>query len=149
LRELARAVLLRLNMSTQSALQKARTMRFAVDVCRLLRDVPTWEPGATVKHQLTRSATGVAFNYRATCRARSHDEFTAKLGISVEESDESQGWLEFIEAAGLLKTPELTRLIVESAELAAILSAAYGTARHNQRKRRADRAQKTSTAVAG
>jgi len=145
---LARAVLRRLSMSTQSELLKARTMRFAVDICRLLRDLPTWEPGPTVKHQLTRSATGVAFNYRATCRARSHDEFTAKLGISVEESDESQGWLEFIEAAELMKAPELTRLIVEAAELAAILSAAYGTARYNQRRRRAGGA-KTSTAVAG
>jgi four helix bundle protein len=114
---------------------KLRTMRFCLDVCRLLRDIPEWEPGATAKRQLTRAATGVALNYRATCRARSHDEFTAKMGVVAEESDESQGWLEFIEAAELLKSEELTRLIIESTEIVAIMSKSYGTAKYNQRNR--------------
>jgi len=53
-----------------------------------------------------------------------------------QEADESQGWLEFIEAAQLLKSAALTRLICEAAELAAITSAAYGTARYNQKQKR-------------
>jgi four helix bundle protein len=36
----------------------------------------------------------VASNYRATCNARSRAEFIAKLGIVVEESDESEFWLD-------------------------------------------------------
>jgi hypothetical protein len=58
------------------------------------------------------------------------------MGVVAEEADESQGWLEFIEAAELLKSLALTRLIREATELAAITSAAYGTARHNQKQRR-------------
>ena len=50
------------------------------------------------------------------------------MGVVAEEADESQGWLEFIEAAELLKSVTLTRLIREATELAAITSAAYGTA---------------------
>src|SRR5438270_7341285 len=99
---------------------KARTMRFALDVCALIRELPDEEPGLTVKHQLTRAATGVAFNYRATCRARSHAEFTAKIGIVSEEADEAQGWLEFLDAASLTSPTRLTSLLAEATELVRI-----------------------------
>jgi len=121
-------------------------MQFALDVCKLLQAIPDWEPGPTAKRQLTRSATGVAFNYRASCRARSHDEFTSRMGTVSEESDESQGWLEFIEDAELMKSPELTRMIAEATEISAIMSASYGTARYNQRNRR-NGWEKTETRV--
>ena len=123
-------------MSEQAERLKERTMRFAVDVCRLIKDLPFAEPGPTVRRQLAKSSTSVAFNYRASCRARSHDEFTARIGVVAEEADESQGWLEFIAELKLLSSPELVRLIKESAELCAIVSASAGTARHNQRNRR-------------
>ena len=82
---------------------------------------------------MSKAATSVAFNYRAACRGRSHKEYTAKIGLVAEEADESVGWLEFIEAARLLKSPELIRLIVESRELSAIMSASFGTARYKER----------------
>ncbi|HVH29360.1 MAG TPA: four helix bundle protein [Vicinamibacterales bacterium] len=110
-------------------------MRFALDVCALIRGLPSSEPGPTVQRQLAKSATSVAFNYRASCRARSHTEFTAKIGIVAEEADESQGWLEFIEAGELMESTELPRLLAESRELTAIFSAAAGTARYKQRNR--------------
>jgi four helix bundle protein len=75
----------------------------------------------------------MAFNYRATCRARSHDEFTARIGVVAEEADESQGWLEFIEAAKLIASKEVARLLREATELAAIFSASVGTARAKQK----------------
>jgi four helix bundle protein len=80
-----------LGMSQTADELKRRTMRFALDVCALIRDLPIFEPGPTAQHQLARAATGVAFNYRATCRARSHTEFTARMGVVAEEADESQG----------------------------------------------------------
>ncbi len=58
------------------------------------------------------------------------------MGVVAEEADESQGWLEFIEAGELLKSETLTRLIAEATELAAIMSAAYGTARDNERQKK-------------
>ena len=108
--------------------------QFALDVCSLLHGLPPGEPAVTAKRQLTRAATSVAFNYRAACRARSHGEFTAKIGTVAEESDEAQGWLEFMEAAGLIQSPELIRLTEEAKEITAIMSASLGTARHNQRR---------------
>lgn len=121
---------------------KQRTMRFALDVCALIRELPQFEPGPTATRQLAKAATGVAFNYRATCRARSHTEFTARMGVVAEEADESQGWLEFVEAAELLKSETLTRLIGESTELAAIMSASYGTARYTEEQQKKNRRQR-------
>jgi len=123
-------------MSEESERLKARTMKFALDVCRLIMLLPAEEPGPTARRQLARSATSIAFNYRSSCRARSHAEFTSKIGLVAEESDESQGWLDFIDAAGLIRTSELQRLLGEATQLVAIFSASAGTARHSERNRR-------------
>jgi four helix bundle protein len=115
---------------------KARTMRFSLDVCALIQHLPAGEPGWTVQHQLAKAATSVAFNYRAACRGRSHAEYTAKIGVVSEESDESLGWLEFIKAGRLLASEELSRLLAEAEELSKIMSTSYGTARYNERNKR-------------
>jgi len=119
-------------MSGKAELLKARTMRFALDVCSLIRQLPSEEPGPTVRRQLAKSSTSVAFNYRAACRGRSHAEYTAKIGIVAEESDETLGWLEFISAANLIAPAKVAELLQESKELCAIFSASYGTARWNE-----------------
>ena len=115
---------------------KTRTMRFSLDVCALIQHLPDGEPGCTAQRQLAKAATSVAFNYRAACRGRSHADYTAKIGLVSEEADESVGWLEFVEAAGLVKSDELQRLIAESHEIAAIMSSSYGTARYKERNKR-------------
>jgi four helix bundle protein len=102
-------------MSEQAERLKKRTMQFAHDVCALIKRIPMEEPGPTVRHQLAKSSTSVAFNYRASCRARSHAEFTAKIGLVSEESDESLGWLEFTADQKLMSDgTELCRLIDEA-----------------------------------
>jgi len=75
-------------------------------------------------------------NYRASCRARSHAEFTAKIGIVAEEADESASWLDLIAESRLLGCDLLTRLQKEGHELEAIFSSSAGTARRNARMRR-------------
>src|SRR4029453_14965469 len=122
-------------MSHISEQLKDRTMRFALDVCAVIKTFPPAEPGPTAKRQLARAATGVAFNYRASCRARTHTEFTAKIGLVAEEADESQGWLDFIIASKLMMSTEASRLLREASELTAIISASVGTARRNERQR--------------
>jgi len=123
-------------MSEETELLKQRTMRFALDVCALIKHLPHDEPGPTVKRQLAKASTGVAFNYRSSCRSRSHTEFTARIGVVAEEADESLRWLEFIEGAKLMMSRELSRLIQEARELLAVSSASAGTARYKERHRR-------------
>jgi len=125
-----------LAMSEEAERLKARTMRFALDVCGLIKKLPASEPGPTVRRQLAKSATAVAFNYRTSCRARSHAEFTAKIGVVAEEADETPGWLEFIEAGNLIPAREVSALLNEAGELSAIFSASVGTARAKERGNR-------------
>jgi len=75
----------------------------------------------------------VGANYRAACRARSKAEFIAKLGVVVEEADETLYWLELIVATGLLVPRKVSLLLKEANELTAIFSSArYTSARRVQ-----------------
>ena len=121
-------------MSEQSERLKGRTRRFALDVIKLIAFFPSQEPGPTIRRQLAQSATSMDMNYRASCRARSHAEFTAKIGLVAEEADETAEWLDVVAAAGMVNSAELTRLRGESRELLAIFSASVGPARRRQRR---------------
>ena len=91
---------------------------------------PLWVKPETryLADQLCRASTSVASNYRIACRARSKREFISKIGIALEEADESVGWYEVIEGAAFA-TPEVVRpLIQEARELVAILAASRITA---------------------
>jgi len=79
-------------MSKADDLQ-ARLESFADGVLAFCRTiVPSAEAGRAID-QLSGAATSVAANYRAARRARSHAEFTAKIGVVLEEADESEYWL--------------------------------------------------------
>ncbi|RMH34899.1 MAG: four helix bundle protein [Gammaproteobacteria bacterium] len=111
----------------KDALQ-ARTKRFALESIRLVDTLPKSKTADVLGRQLLRSATSVAANYRAACRGRSKAEFIAKLGIVVEEADESMFWLELMADAGLAESSRLQPLIREADELTAIFVASRKTA---------------------
>ena len=120
-------------MSIQSEQLKARAMQFALDVLRLVDTFPPTTAGDVVGRQLAKCATSVAANYRGTCNARSRAEFIAKLGVVVEESDESEFWLGVSVRKGLSDARETERLRIEAGEFRAIFGKSLGTARANVR----------------
>jgi four helix bundle protein len=71
----------------------------------------------------------MAANYRAVGRARSQAEFIAKLGIVVEESDETVFWLEMLGDSGMVPARKLTDLNIEANQLLSIFSASRRTAK--------------------
>jgi four helix bundle protein len=83
---------------------------------------------------LVRSGTSVAANYRAACRARSRAEFAAKIGIVVEEADESQLWIEPILDSDLLPRKRCESLLAEADELVAIMIATQKSLTRTPRK---------------
>jgi four helix bundle protein len=110
---------------------KERSLRFAVNVTRACRSFPSnWE-GQHVADQLFRSATSVGANYSASCRARTRREFIAKLGLVLEESDETVFWLKLAIRSGLRDEKDLTALLTEARELLAIFTASVKTASAN------------------
>ncbi len=74
-----------------------RTKRMAINVIRLTKKLPLSQEGKVISNQIIRSATSVASNYRASCRAKSPKDFISKMGIVEEECDETVFWLEIIE----------------------------------------------------
>ena len=83
-------------MNEKAEALKKRTKRFALDVLAFVRTLPGTDEAKIIARQLIRSATGVGANYRATCRSRSKAEFVARIGVALEEADESAFWLEII-----------------------------------------------------
>ena len=59
------------------------------------------------------------------------DAFIAKIGIAIEEADETLYWLEMIAEAQLLPEHRLTDLMREGNEIVAILTASSQTAKRN------------------
>ncbi len=108
---------------------KARTKQFALRVIRLVEALPHTQTAGVVGKQLLRSATSVAANYRAACRARSQADFVHKLGIVEEEADESLFWLELIVEANLMAEARVQDLLKEADELTAIFVASRKTAK--------------------
>jgi len=115
-----------------------RLTAFAVACIALCGELGHHPQGRRIADQLSDSATSTAANYRAACRARSRREFLAKLGIALEEADETVGWLDIVvrsKIAGEERTAELRR---EANEVLAILAKSRSTALRNEQKRRND-----------
>lgn len=108
---------------------KLRTEDFALSVVRLWKVLPKAEEARVSGRQVLRSGTSVAANYRAACRARSKAEFIAKIGVVVEEIDETVFWLELIGKAKLISAEILKPVYKEARELLAIFTASQMTAK--------------------
>jgi four helix bundle protein len=111
---------------------KLRTMRFALDVMQFGRRLPDNVEGRHIRGQLLRAGTSVAANYRSACRGRSRADFIAKLGIAIEEADETQFWLDLVAASKLAPAGSEAGLRQEAHELVAILIQSQKTARANR-----------------
>ena len=108
---------------------RERTKKFAIRVVRMSRALPNNREANIISNQIIRSATGMAANYRAVGLARSKPEFISKLGVVVEEADETLFWLEFLAEIGIIKPARLSDLREEAKSLVAIFVASKKTAK--------------------
>jgi four helix bundle protein len=113
---------------------KNRTKNFALRVIKLFQKLPNTDEAKILGKQLLRSATSVASNYRASLRARSKAEFIAKMGIVVEEADESLFWIKLLIESKIVLESLLIDLKQEVSELLAIAAKTRSTAIQNQKK---------------
>jgi len=96
---------------------------------RLCQSLPRSQASTVITRQLLRSATSVGANYRAVCRARSSADFVSKLGIVLEEADETLFWLELLAESGAAHSDQTAPLLKEANELVAIFVASLRTAK--------------------
>ncbi|MBI2804828.1 MAG: four helix bundle protein [Planctomycetes bacterium] len=114
---------------------KLRTKEFAKRVIKLCRQLPRTEEGALIRRQVFRSGTSVGANYRAACRARSKADFVSKMGIVLEEADETLYWLEIIVETEIIKQKLLGPLMKENNELVSIFVASLRTAKEQDSRK--------------
>ncbi|HTW92883.1 MAG TPA: four helix bundle protein [bacterium] len=113
---------------------KRRTKELGLAVIRLVEALPRSRTADVVSRQLLRSATSVGANYRAACRGRSVADVVAKLGIVLEESDETIYWLELLVESGTVPASKVADLVSEADELVAMTVASIKTLRSRVRQ---------------
>jgi len=122
-------------MDQQAEALKDRTKRFAIGVLDFVETLPQTRTGDGLARQLLSAGLGVVGNYRGACRGRSHAEFTARLGVVLEEADEAELWLDIANEKSIGNPASRESLLDESRQLRAIFSKACVTARARDRRR--------------
>jgi four helix bundle protein len=108
---------------------RKRTKDFALRVIRMSQAIPATRVSNVINNQVLRSSTSMAANYRAVGLARSKSEFIAKMGVVVEEADETVFWLELLADSGVVKPSKLRELLAEANQFVYIFSASRRTAK--------------------
>lgn len=108
---------------------RKRTKMFALQIIHFTDSLPRKRTTDVIGRQLLRSGTSVGANYRAACRARSKPDFIAKIGIVLEEADESLYWIELLQESGITKSESTIALAKEANELVSIITASIKTAK--------------------
>lgn len=104
----------------QSKGLQLRTKQSALRITKLVRALPKDTVSNAIGQQLIRSGTSVAANTRAAFRGRSKKEFIAKIGIVIEEADESQLWIGLLVESGIFPEAKVKELLTEASELVSI-----------------------------
>ncbi|HEY6351518.1 MAG TPA: four helix bundle protein [Candidatus Angelobacter sp.] len=108
---------------------RERTKKFALRIIRMSQALPNTRAANVITNQILRSATSINANYRAAGRSRTKAEFIAKIGLVLEEADETVCWLELLAESGIVPATKLRELLAEANELVAIFAASRRTVR--------------------
>ena len=113
---------------------EGRLVQFAIDIVKLVGDLPQNFQARHIAGQLLRSGTAAAPNYGEARAAESRADFIHKLRIALKELNETAVWLRIIRGSFDIPTASLGKLVAENTELCRILVASIQTARRNDRK---------------
>jgi four helix bundle protein len=106
-----------------------RTKAFTLRVIRMSDALPKTRSSNVIGNQILRSATGMAANYRAAGHSRSKAEFVAKIGVVIEEADETVFGLGMLRDSAIVKPTKLDHMLDEANQLLAIFTASRRTAK--------------------
>ena len=101
---------------------RERLRTFTLNILKVSEMLPDNTRGKIINYQLTKSGSSMYANYRAALRGRSKAEFFSKLSIVVEETDETEMWLDLIIYSKMLNNKFAEEMYKESTELLKILS---------------------------
>ncbi|HVK96844.1 MAG TPA: four helix bundle protein [Flavisolibacter sp.] len=108
---------------------KARTFEFALNVTKLIPQLPNSVWNRIYFSQLIRSSSSVGINYRASQRAKSDRDFINKLKIVDEEADECIYFLELLLVLNKDYSHLIVPLVNEGTEILKMIVASINTKR--------------------
>ncbi len=99
---------------------RKRLKAYALRILKLYDSLPKSGSVHIISHQLVRSGTSPAAQYREACRANSNADFISKIEGALQELDESDGWLELLVDGNYVSEAKLRPLRDETNELISI-----------------------------
>ena len=100
---------------------KEKSFDFAVDVVNLYKELAYNKKEYVMSRQLLKSGTSIGANVREAEFAQSKPDFTNKMSISLKEANETDYWLDLLNATNFLSTEEFERFKPKSQEMLRLL----------------------------
>lgn len=111
-----------------------RLIDLAAGVLKLVPSLRRHPVGLNIARQLERCAASGGANYEEARGAESAADFVHKVRVALKEVRETRYWLRLAVRAGLLEQEYVVKLLDESHQLIAILTASANTARRRIEK---------------
>ena len=106
-----------------------RTFKFAIQIVKFVRELPTTTDGITLGRQVLRSGTSIGANVEEAYGTPTKRDFANKMATALKEARESHYWLRVIRDAGVVPAERISPLIQEAFEIKLILHKTVNTSR--------------------
>jgi len=127
-------------MSEELRVQKPniaeRSIRFALRVIKLYKELQTDSAGRVLGKQLLRAGTSIGANVHEAQGGQSKADFIAKMSVAHKEARETAYWLRLVRDSNLIAPNRLADIANETDQLIRILSSILLTAKTGERRSR-------------
>ncbi len=106
-----------------------RTFKFAVQIVKFVRELPTSTDGLVLGRQVLRSGTSIGANVEEAYGMPTKRDFANKMATALKEAKETPYWLRVIRESGLVPPQRINPLIQEALEIKLILTQTVKTSR--------------------
>lgn len=119
-------------MSELGTLMEEKCLHFSVRIYNLTRFLNEEKREYRIADQLFRSGTSIGANMSEAQCAISHNDFIAKIYISLKECNETLYWLRLLYTTRLLVRDQFESIYADCEELKKLLTAITKTAKNKQ-----------------
>jgi len=97
-------------MNKTGEMLKEKSFAFAVRIVRLSDVLVSEKQDWVLSKQILKSGTSIGANIRESRFAQSDADFVSKLSIALKEAEETEYWLDLLEATGRISTDDCSSL---------------------------------------
>lgn len=108
-----------------------KSFAFAIRIVKLYKYLTNKKREFVISKQILRSGTSVGANIREAVAGQTKPMFAAKLNIALSEANETDYWIDLLNATEYLSDNEIRSLKEECVELIKLLTSIIKTAREN------------------